>query len=168
MSGQLVGEVLDAAEAGQLDGLSQPARWALVVIAERCHHITRQGSVRRTRIQAALGRHNSLRTVSRAVCELRDAGLIRIVKHGYKAPGGQAKASVYELAKLTPSCWREQANAKSEQANAKSEQANATQDGALDGIYDGSLDGKEPPYPPNPNRHLRHRSPMGGKKPSPS
>jgi hypothetical protein len=152
MSGQLVGEVLDAAEAGQLDKLSPPARWTLVVIAERCHHISRQGSVRRARIQAAIGAHNSLRTVSRAVCELRDAGFIRIVKNGYKAPGQLPRAAVYELAKLTPPKDGASLEPSSRQNQPSSRQnrpkLTPSMDGALDGSYDGTLDGKEPPLPP--------------------
>jgi hypothetical protein len=157
MSGQLVGEVLDAAEAGQLDKLSPSARWALVVIAERCHHISRQGSVRRTRIQAAIGAHNSLRTVSRAVCELRDAGFIRIVKNGYKAPGQLPRAAVYELSKLTPLKDGASLGPSSRQNQPSSRQNRAkltpSMDGALDGSYDGTLDGgraRVPDEPPNP------------------
>ena len=101
MSGQLVGEILDAAEAGQLDKLSRPAFYALLAIAERCHHVTRQGSVSRSRIRAAMHAGNSYRTADRAVRELKDAGLIRVIKHGWKSHG-VGHANVYALAVLTP------------------------------------------------------------------
>jgi hypothetical protein len=187
MSGQLVGEVLDAAEAGQLDGLSPAAFHALLAIAERCHHITRQGWVPRSRIQAAIWGHNSPRTASRAVCELRDAGFIIIIKRGHQAPGSQPMASVYELTKLTPpkvaraSAQADakigekpgrkpgQAHAKTGQAHAKTGQAHATQGGALNGITNVTTQRE---YPPNPPEH-ETVSPQpvtkgGGKTPTPA
>jgi hypothetical protein len=100
VSGQLVGEVLDAAEAGRLKGLSNGAAWALVTIAEKCHTTTRQGSVRMSRIQAVMG-DKSRRTAARAVRELADRRLIQVVKHGYMSHG-IGHANVYELAVLVP------------------------------------------------------------------
>jgi hypothetical protein len=143
MSGQLVGEVLDAAEAGQLDGLSRAAFHALLAIAERCHHDTRQGSVRRSRIQAAIYTNNGYRTASRAIRELKDAGIIRIVKRGYKSHGRVA-APIYELTVLgTP-----KVSEATECAWDKTERAWDTLGVHLDGSIDGSTDGTEPPYPP--------------------
>lgn len=172
MSGQLVGEVLDAAEAGQLDGLSRPAFAALLAIAERCHHISRQGTVRNGRIRAAIHEGNSVRTARRAIRELKDASLIRVVTRGYKAPNGEAKSSMYELLELVPPKAAEASNelvppklaqatdqacAKSGEACAKSERACAAQGGTIDGSLDGSLDGgacasDEPNVPASPER----------------
>jgi DNA-binding transcriptional ArsR family regulator len=144
VSGELVGEVLDAAESGRLDGLSRPAFAALLAIAERCHHISRQGTVRIDPMRAAIYTGNSRRTARRAIRELKDAGLIRVVKRGYKAPNGEAKSSMYEMAELVPPKVAEpsdelvpskvaetpnQASAKSDQACAKSAQASAAQGG---------------------------------------
>lgn len=151
MSGQLVGEVLDAAEAGHLDGLSHAAFCALLAIAERCHHISRQGTVRRARIQAAIHTHNGYRTASRAIRELKDAGLIQIVKRGYKSHGRTA-APIYELLELgTPKVSEatECAWDKSECAWDKSERAWDTLGVHLDGSIDGSIDGRTP-GPPKP------------------
>jgi hypothetical protein len=167
MSGQLVGEVLDAAEAGLLDGLSPAAFHALLAIAERCHHITRQGTVHKPRIQAAIHAHNSSRTADRAIRALKDAGRIRIVKRGYKAPNGATAPPIYELLtlpKLSPPKVAEasrqafaktgqnpdEAFAKSEEAFAKTGQAFATQGGDLNGSINGSSNGEVPPYAPEP------------------
>lgn len=98
MSGQLVGEILDA-RAGHLADLSQAQTLALVAIAEKCHADSRQGSVRLAHIQAAIGR--SQRTAVRALEQLKDRGLIRVVKRGYKSHG-VARANVYELAVVAP------------------------------------------------------------------
>lgn len=99
MSGQLVGEVLEA-RAGQLVDLSQAETLALVAIAEKCHVDSRQGSVRMSYIEAAIGR--SRRTAARALAQLRQRQLIRVVKRGYKSHG-VARASIYELSVLVPS-----------------------------------------------------------------
>jgi hypothetical protein len=163
MSGQLVGEVLDAAEAGQLDKLSRPAFSALLAIAERCHHFSRRGSVSRSRIKAAIHAGNSDRTADRAVRELKDAGLIQVVKRGYESHG-EGHANIYELCMLAPPKMAEApddayatqdggsttqcASAKIACASAKIACASATQDGEHNGTKDGTKDGKEPPYPP--------------------
>lgn len=98
MSGQLVGEVLAAMEpGGRLEFLTPTERLALIAIAEKCHHISRQGSVRIGRIQAAVGKSES--TTRRTLRKLRDAKLIDVVKRGYKAHG-VAAASIYELSEL--------------------------------------------------------------------
>lgn len=107
MSGQLVGEVLDAAEAGHLDDLSANAFVALIVIADRAHTDTRQGSVRADRIAVAIRRPNapwcattagSRSTVERAIRELKTAGRISVVKRGFNNAHGKAHAPVYEVA----------------------------------------------------------------------
>lgn len=151
MSGKLVGEVLDAAEAGHLDGLSRPAFHALLAIAEKCHHQTRQGSVRKVRIQAAIYVGNSTRTADRAIRELKAAGLVQVVKRGFKAPGGKSLAPIYQLAELSPPKVAEatgEAFAKTGEAFAKTGQAFATQGGVLDGSIDGSIDGERGALPP--------------------
>src|SRR6185312_2786900 len=109
MSGQLVGEVLDAREAGRLDDLSPDAVLVLLVIAEKCHHVTRQGSVRMSRIQAAMGRRSeksqsaaaSRGAAARILRRLKDRGFVRVVKRGYKSHG-DGHANVYEVAVLVP------------------------------------------------------------------
>lgn len=159
MSGILVGEVIDAAEAGTLPALSRPAFSALIAIAEKADHKTRQGSVRQSRIRAAIYARNSPRTAVRAVKELKDAGLVTVVKRGFKAPDGSGAATVYQLATLNKACATEtacadqeahatqlasatgEAHAKSDEAHAKSAQAHATLGGAYDGFIDGSIDG---------------------------
>lgn len=107
MSGQIVGEVIDAAEAGHLDDLSSNAFDALIVIADRAHTDTRQGSVRAGRIAAAIRRPNapwtttaaaSQSTVERAIKELKGAGWVSVVKRGFNNNHGRAQAPVYEVA----------------------------------------------------------------------
>jgi hypothetical protein len=154
MSGQLVGEVIAASPQLRAGGLSRNGFLALIAIAEKCHHQTRQGTVRRSWIQAAIYSGNSTRTAERAVRELRDAKLIDVLKRGYKAPNQKALSTMYELLELPPPIvadangeapatheWRELAAAKSGEAAAKSDQAAATQSGGLDGSTDGSTDG---------------------------
>lgn len=97
MSGQLVGEILDAVEAGHLAGLSQGELLALLAVAEKCHTRTRQGSVRLGRIAAALGRSQA--TAKRTTKKLRDRGLIEVVKRGYRSHG-VGHATVFRLAML--------------------------------------------------------------------
>jgi hypothetical protein len=180
MSGQLVGEVLDAAKAGQLDGLSQGDLLALVAIAEKCGTETRQGSVRIGRIQAAMGK--SKRTAVRALERLKDRGHIRVVKRGFNSHG-VAKAPIYELSVLTPpkvaqtiddACATQDGVSnpdvlapKRQCACAKSECACAidppatSDDATLDGSIDGSIDGgarasADAPQPPRcPKRASR-------------
>lgn len=96
MNGQLVGEVLDAIEDGRLTGLSGVDKWALIIIAEKCHSVTRQGSVRIDRIAAVTGAVR--RTVQRSMVRLKERDLVRVVKRGYVSPKtGEGHANVYEL-----------------------------------------------------------------------
>lgn len=98
-----MGEVLDAAEAGHLDEISDHAFHALLAIAERCRADTRQGSVSQSRIRAAIRTRNSTRTFERAMRELKAAGLVQVVRRGHKpANSDTAVAPVYELAELPP------------------------------------------------------------------
>ncbi len=167
MSGQLVGEVIDAAEAGLLDALSPSAFGALVAIAEKCHTTTRQGSVRAARIAAAIRIHarDDMRSVSkaagsrtadRAIRELKDAQLVSVVQRGFKAPNGYSQAPIYELAKFSPSREAETsddlpppkeaetsdvASAIGHVASAIGHEASAVQGGVLDGSLGGSIGG---------------------------
>ncbi|MGV0161367.1 hypothetical protein ACRU3B_18235 [Mycobacterium colombiense] len=165
MSGQLVGEVFDAREAGLLDDLTQGQLLALVAIAEKCHHASRQGSVRMSRIAAVMGKSES--TAKRAVKVLRErerGGLVRVVKGGYVSHG-EGHANVYELLvqrspKVTHASEQVQGSPKMTYASpdvqgpnrdvhrssgdvhrSKRPSAEVTQDDPHDGLYDGINDG---------------------------
>jgi len=142
MSGKLVGEVLDAIESGAIGLVPPNQRWALVAIAEKCHTNTRQGSVRFDRIKAVVGK--STRTTRRALAELKDAGLIRVVKPGFKAHG-KAMSPIYELtAELVPSkSGTTHTNGLVPSAAGLVPNPNGlvpSMDGPLDGSIDSSLD----------------------------
>lgn len=98
MSGALVGEIIDACEHGLT--LSPGEKLALITIAEKCHEASRTGSVRMTRIQAAMGRSHA--TAKRAVRSLKDRGIIGVVRYGYSREG-TSHASVYVI--YDPSAW---------------------------------------------------------------
>lgn len=106
MSGQIVGEVMDAAEAGHLDALSSNGLQALVAIADRAANATRQASVRMARVAAAIRVDRraggsgaaSQSTAERAVRELKAGGWIRVVKRGFNNNHGRACAPIYEVA----------------------------------------------------------------------
>jgi hypothetical protein len=133
MSGQLVGEVLDARESGRLDSLSRGDVLALIAIAEKCHGTTRQGSVRMSRIQAAMGASKS--TAARAMRRLKDRGLIWVVKRGYESHG-TGHANVYRLALFV-----------SAEMTQATENACATQDDTC----------KVDVHVPNPDMHVSNR-----------
>jgi len=95
MAGILVGEVIAACEAGIK--LTQGERLALIAVAEKCHPDTRSGSVRKSWIQAAVGK--SERTTERILAALQDRGLIRVVQRGHKSHG-VLRAPVYVLPPL--------------------------------------------------------------------
>ncbi len=160
MSGKLVGRVLDAAEAGELDHLSRAAFHALIAIAERCLDSTEQGYAHNNRIRAAIRTGNSLRSTKRAVSELKSAGLVKVVRRGYRMPGGAAKSTLYQLMLTAPvsatqdgpnathpvSATQDGPNAapvgaKSAPVSAIYVPVSAIQGGPLNGILDGSLDG---------------------------
>jgi hypothetical protein len=148
VSGQLVGEVLDAIESGAIGLAPQNQRWALVAIAEKCHTKTRQGSVRFDRIKAVVGK--STRTTRRALAELKDAGLIRVVKPGFKAHG-KAMSPIYELAaELVPSKSGTTHTAEVVPSAAglvpNPNGLVPSMDGPLDGSLDGSLDRARDPW----------------------
>jgi DNA-binding MarR family transcriptional regulator len=103
VSGALVGEVIDALEAGSV-ALTDPEFRALVAIAEKCHADTRQGSVRTARIHAVIGMSES--TTERTIRSLKGRGLIRVVKRGSKSHG-LFRATLYELLALPSSKVKE-------------------------------------------------------------
>lgn len=164
MSGQLVGEVFDAREAGLLDDLAPGQLLALVAIAEKCHHASRQGSVRMSRIAAVMGKSES--TAKRAVKALREreqGSLVRVVKGGYVSHG-EGHANVYELlvqgspkvthasegAEVTQDdpCIadvqgsnRDVHRSSGDVQRSKRPSAEVTQDDPHDGLYDGFNDG---------------------------
>ncbi|WP_133060155.1 hypothetical protein, partial [Mycolicibacterium wolinskyi] len=110
MSGQLVGEVLAAADALRARGLSPRGFYALIAIAEKAETHSRRASVRWDHIRAALygsqkDEDGQLRPVSpstakRAVADLKSAGLIRVVKRGFDNQNGRVCAPIYEVRPL--------------------------------------------------------------------
>ncbi|MCZ0730473.1 hypothetical protein [Mycolicibacterium iranicum] len=128
MSGRLVGEVLDACEAGVLAKLSQGELLALLAVAEKCHTETRQGSVRVSRIAAAMCKSDA--TAKRATRTLRDLGLLREVKRGYKSHG-VGHATIYEIAllgspRMTPAGGEELGSLRVSRANVDDESTDRT------------------------------------------
>ncbi len=100
MSGQLVGEVIDASEALRARGVSERGFQALIAIAEKANTNTRHASVRWDHIRAAqYGR--SLATAKRAIKELEDAGCIRKIRRGFNNQQGRSAAPIYELSALS-------------------------------------------------------------------
>jgi hypothetical protein len=99
MSGQLVGEVIDASPILQKRGLSERGFHALIAIAEKCHTQTRQGSVRWDHIRDGLY-GASLSTAKRAVGDLKSAGAIRVLKRGFDNQHGRICAPVYRIGPL--------------------------------------------------------------------
>jgi hypothetical protein len=129
VSGQLVGEVLDASGALRDRGLSQRGFHALIAIAEKASGADRTASVRWDHIRAGLY-GASRRTAERAVHELIEAGFIRIAKPGFKNQHGRSRAPV--STKLH--------SAKSESNSAKSVGGFRHPDVVLDVSFDGSID----------------------------
>jgi DNA-binding transcriptional ArsR family regulator len=161
VSGKLVGEVIDALESGELlSSLSLVDRLALLAIAEKCHAVIRQGSVRNGRIQAACGKSKS--TADRTIRKLKEAGLIRVVKRGYKAHG-VAKAPIYELSELSPSKVTkapDELSSFSNELSSSRAELSSSLDDALDGSLDVSIGGDRPaksiPEEPPPRTCTQH------------
>lgn len=168
MSGQIVGEVLAASDTLRARGLPPRAFYALIAIAEKAHHETRQASVRWAHIQAALysgqrdktGNLNraSLRSAERAVAELKRAGVVAVVRRGFNNGHGRAAAPVYRIEPLTVPAsglaetvegvpaselaeTRAIVPAKLETVPAKLDDRSRQTTGGLDGPIDGSTDG---------------------------
>jgi hypothetical protein len=101
LSGQLVGEVLDASDALRAQGLSERGFHALVAIAEKAHVESRQGSVPWKHIRAGLfGASQS--TAKRAIADLKAVGAIVVVKRGFDNHSGRKCAPIYEIQALEP------------------------------------------------------------------
>ena len=100
MSGQLVGEVIDALPALKASGLTTRGFYTLIAIAEKCHADTRQGSVRWDHIRNCLF-GASKRTAERGVEELKSIGVLRVVKPGFNNNHGRMHSPIYEVALLT-------------------------------------------------------------------
>lgn len=100
MSGKLVGEVISAVDQLRSRGVTERGFMALIAIAEKCHHETRQGSVRWDHICDGLY-GASKRTAERAVRELRSAGVLSVVKPGFNNNHGRACAPIYAVSALT-------------------------------------------------------------------
>lgn len=163
MSGQLVGEVLAASDSLRECGLSERGFHALIAIAEKAHHHTRQGHVRWDHIRAGLyGR--SLSTAKRAIAELKSAGLID-VERGWNNQNGRSVAPKYtvteRITQLTQSPPTERLTQGDPFAPDRTGQIKppngsnptterVTQGEPLDGSIDGSLDGEA--------RCARHRA----------
>ncbi len=94
VSGQLVGEVLNAAVSLRARGLSERGFHALIAIADKASG-DRTASVRWDHIRAGLY-GASKRTAQRAVDDLLTAGVIRIVKVGFRNQR-TSRAPVYEI-----------------------------------------------------------------------
>jgi hypothetical protein len=97
MSGQLVGEVIDAAASLKARGVSERGFHALVAIAEKAG-ADRTASVRWDHIRAGLY-GASKRTAQRAVDDLLTAGLIGIVRTGFRNQH-DARAPIYVVRPL--------------------------------------------------------------------
>ncbi|AHC28021.1 hypothetical protein TS71_23035 [Mycolicibacterium neoaurum] len=102
MSGQLVGEVIAASDSLRARGLSERGFHALIAIAEKAGTESRQGSVRWDHIRAVLY-GASQRTAERAIADLKNAGLIRVVRVGFNNNHGRAAAPIYEIQQTTDS-----------------------------------------------------------------
>lgn len=101
VSGQLVGEVIAAVPELRSRGVTLRGFMALVAVAEHCRDIqSRQASVPWSHIQAGLF-GASHRTAKRAIKELRDAGVLRIVKRGFNNQQGRIAAPQYEILTLS-------------------------------------------------------------------
>ena len=100
MSGQLVGEIIAASTALKTCGLSERGFHALIAIADKCGTATRQGSVPWSHIRAGLF-GVSKRTAERAVEDLKNFGVLRVVKPGFNNNHGRACAPIYEIQQFT-------------------------------------------------------------------
>ena len=100
MSGQLVGEVIDASQRLKERGVTERGFYALISIAEKCHPKSRQASVRWDHIRAGLY-GVSKRTAERAVQDLKSAGIVVVLKPGFNNNHGRSCAPVYWIAPLT-------------------------------------------------------------------
>lgn len=96
MSGQLVGEVLAASDELRGRGLSSRGFYALIAIAEKASTHNRQASVPWKHIRAGLY-GASASTAKRAISDLKDAGLVRVLRRGFDNQNGRVEAPIYEI-----------------------------------------------------------------------
>jgi hypothetical protein len=157
MSGQLVGEVIDAATALKACGLSERGYHALVAIAEKSNARTRQGSVRWDHIRAGLY-GASKRTAVRAVEDLKNAGVLRVVKPGFNNNHGRSCAPIYEIAPLTdcdtqvtqsPGTDCDKSGGRLRQNDDRLRHLGVVLDGSIDGSIDGGTRASAAPPPPS-------------------
>lgn len=149
MTGQLVGEVLAASQRLREQGLSERGFHALVAIAEKSSTVSRQGSVRWNHIRDGLY-GASLSTAKRAVKDLKDAGLIRVIKRGFNNQNGRACAPIYEMTPLTERVTQMN-HSPSHRAGQTEERTGHIRERTghpgdpLDGSIDGPIDKRERP-----------------------
>jgi hypothetical protein len=135
--------------------LSERGFHALVAIAEKSSTESRQGSVRWNHIRDGLY-GASLSTAKRAVRDLKEAGLIRVVKRGFNNQNGRACAPIYEMAPLTERITqvnhsRSQRTGQIEKRMGHIRDRTGHPGDPLDGSIDGSIDERErPPSTTNP------------------
>ena len=101
MSGQLVGEAIAASPQLRACGLSRNGFLALIAIAEKASNGDREASVRWSHLQDGLY-GVSVKTARRAVKELEQVGLIRVVSAGWANQHGASRAPIYEVRIGTP------------------------------------------------------------------
>jgi hypothetical protein len=99
VSGKIVGEVITASKELRSRGVSKSAFYALVAIAEKTNHYTREGQVRWEHICDGLY-GKSVSTARRAVKELIQADLIEVSQKGYRNRFG-SQATIYRVLALT-------------------------------------------------------------------
>lgn len=174
MSGQLVGEVLAASDELRARGLSTRGFHALIAIAEKAGVHDREASVRWDHIRAGLY-GASKRTAERAVEDLRAAGLVSIVRTGFKNQHS-AQAPVYRVLALPVRDTQVSASniedhdtqvSASESVDTDKPSVGYRQNGSgyrhpgvvLDGSLDGSIDGGRARVDDEP-RCERHRDPV--------
>jgi hypothetical protein len=109
VSGQLVGEVIAAADALRQRGLSERGFHALIAIAEKASVDSRQASVPLRHICAGLYGDISTkkRTAERAIQDLKASGVIRVIRRGFNNGHGHAAAPIYEIGALTETVTRD-------------------------------------------------------------
>ncbi|MGV0993426.1 MAG: hypothetical protein ACOYB7_14360 [Mycobacterium sp.] len=183
MSGQLVGEVIDAAEDLVLLGLRRPGFMALIAIAEKCHGETRQGSVRWDHIRGGMF-NVCLNTARAAVAELRRLELVAVIKPGHGnrhgifapvyrinenlgAPTASGNSRKLDAPTVTgASSFLDAPKTSSRRTKNGSRRTNVdvsiSGDASLDGI-DGLIDGGAPRHPHKPIEPQRYceRHPQG-------
>lgn len=99
MSGQLVGEVIAAADELRARGLSERGFHALIAIAEKASTHDRTATVRWDHVRGGLY-GASKRTAERAVEDARKAGVIEVVRTGFRNQHGTSRAPVYRVMPL--------------------------------------------------------------------